>query len=255
MAPGAASQWLEGLLRFSGKGGDGSNEEITAAAAPLALTGLVLGSESPALADRSHAHIALTPPKPHDETHTVTALYMKCFARPTSYPGGPRSERQQRRAQWEKREAALEPGWCFAHAEVSRCIRPCLRVGPARRAIPSHTRTHTHRRSNKFQIQQESHALTEAYYEGMLNGKIPLTGEAAGRQTWHFDQERAKKMLGKDAAKKAGEKDMSFSAARNPNAGDKVGRGVCVRVGGGGSGDVEYGWLRRSLRQAFHNIS
>lgn len=72
---------------------------------------------------------------------------------------------------------------------------------------------------------QESHALTEAYYEGMLGGKVPLSGEAAGRQTWHFDADRARKMLGvngKDAAKKAGEEDMGFSAVRNPNSGDKV---------------------------------
>jgi hypothetical protein len=94
---------------------------------------------------------------------------------------------------------------------------------------------------------QESHALTEAYYEGMLGGKIPLSGEAAGRQTWHFDADRAKKMLGngKEAAKRAGEEDMAFSAVRNPNSGDKVGVGGCgcgrgvswvvgVEVGGGG---------------------
>lgn len=50
---------------------------------------------------------------------------MTCFGRPTSYPGGPRSERQQRRAKWEKREATLEPGWCFAHAEVCMRVRVC----------------------------------------------------------------------------------------------------------------------------------
>lgn len=37
MAPGP---WLEGLLRDGGKGG---NDEMAAAAVPLALTGLVLG--------------------------------------------------------------------------------------------------------------------------------------------------------------------------------------------------------------------
>lgn len=29
---------------------------------------------------------------------------------------------------------------------------------------------------------QESHKLTEEFYEGMLGVKVPLTGEAAGRQ-------------------------------------------------------------------------
>jgi hypothetical protein len=66
-----------------------------------------------------HTHLSLST---HTHTYTppraVTAMYMKCFSRPTSYPGGPRSERQQRRAAWAKREATLEPGWCFAHAEV-----------------------------------------------------------------------------------------------------------------------------------------
>lgn len=87
----------------------------------------------------------------------------------------------------------------------------------------------THSLNPRHHHLQESHALTEAYYEGMLGGKVPLTGEAAGRQTWHFDAERARKMLGsgggKEAARKAGEEDMAFSAVRNPNSADKVSEG------------------------------
>lgn len=46
MAPGAGSlQWLESLLREAKGGAGGGNEEVAAAAVPLALTGLVLGGK------------------------------------------------------------------------------------------------------------------------------------------------------------------------------------------------------------------
>jgi hypothetical protein len=50
--------------------------------------------------------------------NNAATVYILFFRRPTSYPGGPRTIRQERRAKWERRVTKLEAGWVFAHAEV-----------------------------------------------------------------------------------------------------------------------------------------
>ncbi|KAM3576082.1 hypothetical protein VYU27_001958 [Nannochloropsis oceanica] len=81
-------------------------------------------------------------------------IYSTFYARPTSYPGGPRTHRQDRRASWTKRVTTLPAGWVFSHAE-------------------------------------ESHGVTQRHYQNMLGGEVPLTGEAAGRQMWYYDGKMA----------------------------------------------------------------
>lgn len=84
----------------------------------------------------------------------AATIYSTFYARPTSYPGGPRTHRQDRRASWTKRVTTLPAGWVFSHAE-------------------------------------ESHGVTQRHYQNMLGGEVPLTGEAAGRQMWYYDGKMA----------------------------------------------------------------
>ncbi|EWM25976.1 cycloartenol synthase [Nannochloropsis gaditana] len=106
------------------------------------------------------------------------SIYSSYIARPTSYPGGPRAQKQKRRAAWLPRSSIFSPGWVFAEAETSV-------------------------------------AVTEREVLTLLGEPVPLTGEAAGRQTWHWDPKKGKDLAGRKA-------DYSFSAARNPNSADKV---------------------------------
>lgn len=87
-------------------------------------------------------------------TYTAT-IYSTFFARPTSYPGGPRTQRQERRASWTKRVTTLQAGWVFTHAE-------------------------------------ESLEATRRHYQSVVGGEVTLTGEAAGRQMWYYDAKEGK---------------------------------------------------------------
>lgn len=55
--------------------------------------------------------------------------------------------------------------------------------------------------------------MTQKYYPNVVGGKVPLTGEAAGRQMWYYDAKKGKTlaMVGKKSA------EYTFSAAVNPN--------------------------------------
>lgn len=59
---------------------------------------------------------------------------------------------------------------------------------------------------------KESHRVSEQYYESTV-GRVPMTGEAAGRQMWYYDKNS-----------KFPNDQLTFCAAENPNASDKVGR-------------------------------
>lgn len=64
-----------------------------------------------------------------------------------------------------------------------------------------------------FTHAEESHEVTQKYYPNVVGGKVPLTGEAAGRQMWYYDAKKGKTlaMVGKKSA------EYTFSAAVNPN--------------------------------------
>ena len=65
----------------------------------------------------------------------------------------------------------------------------------------------------KFASDEESHAVSNKQYP-----KVPLMGPTAGRQIWYKD-ERSTAGIGKN---------VTFSAAQNPNSGDKLLRNLMI---------------------------
>ena len=61
-------------------------------------------------------------------------------------------------------------------------------------------------------VAEKSHEFTNKEFP-----KHPLTGEPAGRQTWHFDQSKAK-----------GKSEHAFNAQKNPNSADKLFRAAML---------------------------
>jgi len=156
------------------------------------------------------AEACFSSPLPHYCLPSTASIYSSYIARPTSYPGGPRAQKQKRRAAWLPRSSIFSPGWVFAEAETSV-------------------------------------AVTEREVLTLLGEPVPLTGEAAGRQTWHWDPKKGKDLAGRKA-------DYSFSAARNPNRSGLApqipeGGIFCVLfLNGGGGYDASISWLARIPR-------
>lgn len=72
-------------------------------------------------------------------------------------------------------------------------------------------------------VAEESHALTDK------ENKFPLTGEPAGRQTWHFNP-----------AEGGTRSSFTFSAAKNPNSADKIFRDAMLNKWKGNKPDEKH---------------
>mmetsp|Transcript_16150 Transcript_16150/g.21370 ORF Transcript_16150/g.21370 Transcript_16150/m.21370 type:complete len:826 (+) Transcript_16150:32-2509(+) len=116
-------------------------------------------------------------------------LFKMFFLKPVSMPGGPRRKREVRRGKWPEEKSSLDDGWTFLTAK-------------------------------------RAHDFTESQYP--LFPK--LTGEPAGRQIWYhkdhkdYMEEKPKTGSMQNLLDLIGGEDdaRSFSAAKNPNAGDKI---------------------------------
>jgi hypothetical protein len=110
---------------------------------------------------------------------------------PVSYPGDPIPNKLTRVGQWPKKKTEMGPGWLFS-------------------------------------CDYKSHEVS------MKATGVPLTGESAGRQIWHKKKEASGTFFASPSSPKSRAKkaffsaDMSFSAAENPNSGDKVFRNLMI---------------------------